>query len=101
MAPSPARLRSDFTSSSLVQTYSFTDMSPTQECPETEGSSVSEKRELRGEREAKEEEIPADANTEKISMETLLQVFRGGNEGQGANQPASTLRRQNIYSEVG
>ncbi|XP_053770233.1 sperm flagellar protein 2 isoform X1 [Desmodus rotundus] len=81
------------------ETYSFTDMSPTQECPETEGSSVSEKRELRGEREAKEEEIPADANTEKISMETLLQVFRGGNEGQGANQPASTLRRQNIYSE--
>lgn len=70
-----------------------------QEYPETEGTS--EKGELRGEREAKEEEMPANANTGKISMETLLQVFRGGQEGQGANQPASTLRRQNVHAEVG
>ncbi|KAM5330010.1 sperm flagellar protein 2 [Glossophaga mutica] len=81
------------------ENYSFTDMSPVQEFPETEGNIISEKRELRGEREVKEEEIPANANTEKISMETLLQVFRGESEGQGANQPVSALRRQNIYAE--
>ncbi|KAF6127394.1 sperm flagellar 2 [Phyllostomus discolor] len=79
------------------ENYSFTDMYPMQEYPETEG--IGEKRELRWEREVKEEEMPANANTEKISMETLLQVFQGGSEGQGANQPSSALRRQNIYAE--
>lgn len=75
-------------------------MSPIEEYPELEENFVSEERELRKEKVEKEEEISANANTEKISMETLLKVFRGGNEAQDTNRFASHLKRENIYSEV-
>ncbi|XP_032967176.1 sperm flagellar protein 2 isoform X3 [Rhinolophus ferrumequinum] len=81
------------------ETYSFTNMSPIEEYPELEENFVSEERELREEKVEKEEEIPANVNTEKISMETLLKVFRGGNEAQDTNRFASHLKIENIYSE--
>lgn len=85
----------------IVQTYSFTNISPIEDYPEPEENFISEERELREEGEEKEEEIPENANTEKISMETLLKVFRGGNEAQDAHRFASHLKTGNIYSEVG
>ncbi|XP_074185319.1 sperm flagellar protein 2 [Rhinolophus sinicus] len=81
------------------ETNSFTNTSPIEEYPELEEHFVSEERELREERVEKEEEIPENANTEKISMETLLKVFRGGNEAQDANRFAGHLKTENIYSE--
>ncbi|KAM5260693.1 sperm flagellar protein 2 isoform 2-T2 [Hipposideros larvatus] len=81
------------------ETYSFINMSPTEEYPELEEQFVSEKRELREEKVEKEEEIPKNANTEKIAMETLLKVFRGGNEAQDTNRFASHLKIENTYSE--
>ncbi|XP_054439986.1 sperm flagellar protein 2 [Pteronotus mesoamericanus] len=81
------------------EVFSLIDMAPIQEYPETEENIVSEKREVREEREAKEEEIPENANTEKISMETLLNVFRGGNGGWSTNQLARNLRREDSHAE--
>ncbi|XP_058573249.1 sperm flagellar protein 2 [Neofelis nebulosa] len=81
------------------KTSSFTDMSPIEEYPEHEGNFMSEERELREEKEEKEEDIPANANTEKISLERLLKVFRGGKEVQDANRFASHLQIENADSE--
>lgn len=61
---------------------------------------MSEERELREDGEGKEE-IPENANTEKISMERLLKVFQGGKEVQDANRFASHLQMENAYTEVG
>lgn len=85
----------------IAQTSSFIDMSPTEEYPEPEDNFISEERELQEEGEEKEEDIPENANTEMISMETLLKVFRGGNEPQDTNRFASYPKTESIYSEVG
>ncbi|XP_073747123.1 sperm flagellar protein 2 isoform X1 [Callorhinus ursinus] len=77
---------------------SLTDMSPVEEYPELEGNFVGEERELREDGEGKEE-IPENANPEKISMEKLLKVFQGGKEVQDANRFASHVPIENAYSE--
>lgn len=77
-------------------------MSPNEEFPEAEENSTREElKEEKDERDQKEEEIPENANTGKISMETLLKVFGGGNEVLDANRFASYLKTENIYAEVG
>ena len=76
-------------------------MSPIEEYPELEDNFISEERELQEEEEEKEEEISKNANTEMISMETLLKVFRGANEARNANRFASHQKTENMYSEVG
>ena len=76
-------------------------MSPIEEYPELEDNFMSEERELQEDGEEKEEELPENVNTEMISMQTLLQVFRGGNEVLDANRFASHQRIENIYLEVG
>lgn len=76
-------------------------MSPNEEFPEAEENVTREERELKEEKDEKEEEIPENANTEKISLETLLKVFGGGNEVLDANRFASYLKIENIYAEVG
>ncbi|XP_031216103.1 sperm flagellar protein 2 isoform X2 [Mastomys coucha] len=81
---------------------SISTVSPIEEFPETEEINVKEEREPKeekDERDQKEEEIPENANTEKISMETLLKVFGGGNEVLDANRFASYLKTENIYAE--
>jgi hypothetical protein len=86
----------------LILQTSISTVSPIEEFPETEESSAKEDRELKEEKDdQKEEEIPENANTEKISMETLLKVFGGGNEVLDANRFASYLKSENIYAEVG
>uniref|UniRef100_A0A452U9V2 Sperm flagellar 2 n=1 Tax=Ursus maritimus TaxID=29073 RepID=A0A452U9V2_URSMA len=80
------------------KTSTLTDASPVEEYPELEGNFVSEERELREDGEGKEE-IPENANTEKISMERLLKVFQGGKEVQDANRFASHLQMENAYTE--
>ncbi|XP_052515061.1 sperm flagellar protein 2 [Budorcas taxicolor] len=82
-----------------AKTSSFTDMSPIEGYPELEDNFMSEERELQEDGEEKEEEIPENANTEMISMQTLLQVFRGGNEVLDANRFASHRKIENIYLE--
>uniref|UniRef100_A0A8C0ACN6 Sperm flagellar 2 n=1 Tax=Bos mutus grunniens TaxID=30521 RepID=A0A8C0ACN6_BOSMU len=72
---------------------------PIEEYPELEDNFMSEERELQEDGEEKEEEIPENANTEMISMQTLLQVFRGGNEVLDANRFASHQKLENIYLE--
>ncbi|XP_070332676.1 sperm flagellar protein 2 isoform X4 [Odocoileus virginianus] len=81
------------------KTSSFTDMSPIEEYPELEDNFMSEERELQEDGEEKEEELPENANTEMISMQTLLRVFRGGNEVLDANRFASHQKIENIYLE--
>ncbi|MBZ3886165.1 Sperm flagellar protein 2 [Sciurus carolinensis] len=84
------------------KTSSSTDMSHTEEFPEPEENVAREEREPkeeRDEREQKQEEIPDNVNTEKISLETLLKVFRGGNEVQDTNRFSSHLKTENIYAE--
>ncbi|XP_012662505.1 sperm flagellar protein 2 [Otolemur garnettii] len=84
------------------KTSSSTDMSPIEEFPELDENVAREERELKEEREdreQKEEEIPENANSEKISLDTLLKVFRGGSEAQDADRFASHLRTENIYAE--
>ncbi|XP_059863060.1 sperm flagellar protein 2 [Delphinus delphis] len=81
------------------KTSSFTDMRPIEEYPELEDNFISEERELQEEGEEKAEEISENANTEMISMETLLRVFRGANEAQDANRFASHQETENMYSE--
>nr|XP_007959545.2 sperm flagellar protein 2 isoform X7 [Chlorocebus sabaeus] len=81
---------------------SSTDASPAEEFPEPEENAAKEERKLkdnREEREQKDEEIPENANSEKISMETLLKVFKGGSEAQDSNRFASHLKIENIYAE--
>ncbi|XP_033035240.1 sperm flagellar protein 2 isoform X4 [Trachypithecus francoisi] len=81
---------------------SSTDASPAEEFPEPEENAAREERKLkdnRGEMEQKDEEIPENANNEKISMETLLKVFKGGSEAQDSNRFASHLKIENIYAE--
>nr|AAD56310.1 KPL2 [Rattus norvegicus] len=79
---------------------SISSVSPNEEFPEAEENSTREElKEEKDERDQKEEEIPENANTEKISMETLLKVFGGGNEVLDANRFASYLKTENIYSE--
>ncbi|ERE85825.1 sperm flagellar protein 2 [Cricetulus griseus] len=81
---------------------SISTVSPNDDFPETEENVTREERELKeekDERDQKEEEIPENANTEKISMETLLKVFGGGNEVLDANRFASYLKIENIYAE--
>ncbi|XP_069348714.1 sperm flagellar protein 2 [Eulemur rufifrons] len=84
------------------KTSSSTDVSPVEEFPELEENVAREEKELkeeREEREQKEEEIPENANSEKISLETLLKVFRGGSEAQDANRFGSHLKLANTYAE--
>lgn len=84
----------------MAEKTSISTVSPIEEFPETEESSAKEDRELKEEKDdQKEEEIPENANTEKISMETLLKVFGGGNEVLDANRFASYLKSENIYAE--
>ncbi|XP_049718155.1 sperm flagellar protein 2 isoform X12 [Elephas maximus indicus] len=77
------------------KTFSFTDVGPVAASPEPE-ENIREERELK---EEKEDEIPENANTEKISMETLLKVFQGGIEAQDCDRFASHLKTENIYYE--
>nr|XP_012591871.1 sperm flagellar protein 2 isoform X4 [Microcebus murinus] len=84
------------------KTSSYTDMSPVEEFTEFDEHVAREERELkeeREEREQKKEEIPENANSEKISLETLLKVFRGGSEAQDVNRFGSLLKLENIYAE--
>ena len=78
-------------------------MSPNEEFPEAEDVTREERelKEEKDERDQKEEEIPENANPEKISMETLLKVFGGGREVLDANRFASYLKIENIYEQVG
>lgn len=88
----------------LFQTPFSPGLSPISESPDLEEKSGKEEREVkeeRGEREQKKKEVPGKTNTEKISMETLLTVFRGGSETQDTNRFASHLKIENIYAEVG
>ncbi|XP_009447568.4 sperm flagellar protein 2 isoform X16 [Pan troglodytes] len=81
---------------------SSTDAGPAEEFPEPEGNAAREERKLkddREKREQKDEEIPENANNEKMSMETLLKVFKGGSEAQDSNRFASHLKIENIYAE--
>uniref|UniRef100_A0A8C3VPU7 Sperm flagellar 2 n=1 Tax=Catagonus wagneri TaxID=51154 RepID=A0A8C3VPU7_9CETA len=78
---------------------SLIDMSPAEEYPEPKGNFISEERELQEQREEKEEEISENVNTEMISMETLLRVFRGGNEPQDTNRFAGYSKTENMHSE--
>ncbi|XP_036062821.1 sperm flagellar protein 2 [Onychomys torridus] len=78
---------------------SLSTVSPNEEFPEAEENVTREERELKEEKDEKEEEIPENANTEKISLETLLKVFGGGNEVLDANRFASYLKIENIYAE--
>ncbi|XP_054343011.1 sperm flagellar protein 2 isoform X2 [Pongo pygmaeus] len=81
---------------------SSTDASPAEEFPEPEENAAREERKLkddREKREQKDEEIPENANNEKMSMETLLKVFKGGSEAQDSNRFASHLKIENIYAE--
>nr|XP_008260336.1 sperm flagellar protein 2 isoform X7 [Oryctolagus cuniculus] len=81
---------------------SSTDLSPVEGYVETEENAEREKREFteeKEERDQKEVDILENANTEKISMETLLRVFRGGSEVKDANRFTSHLKRENIYAE--
>ncbi|XP_006156392.1 sperm flagellar protein 2 isoform X2 [Tupaia chinensis] len=92
----------DKTLTPIAEKTSFsTDTSQIEESSEPEESVAREEKELKEEREEREqkEEIPENANTEKISMETLLKVFRGGNEAQDANRFVSHLKIENIYAE--
>ncbi|EPY73379.1 hypothetical protein CB1_011123002 [Camelus ferus] len=82
------------------KTSSLTDMSPVEEYLETKENFISEERELQEKGEEKEEEIPENANTEMISMETLLKVFGGGNETQDSNRFACPQKTENVYLEV-
>lgn len=85
----------------FVQTYFFTDESPLQNYSEPEETFLSTYRKFIEEREKKEPEIPENINMEKISLETLLQVFRAQNKAQNANRFAHHLRAENAYLEVG
>ncbi|XP_069897125.1 sperm flagellar protein 2 isoform X2 [Dipodomys merriami] len=79
-----------------------TDISPIEEFPELEENVTGEEREIReerDEREQKEEEVLENTNTEKISIETLLKVFQGGNEAQDVNRFVIHLKSENIYAE--
>ncbi|XP_032134857.1 sperm flagellar protein 2 isoform X1 [Sapajus apella] len=81
---------------------SSTDTSPIEESAEPEENAAREERKLkdnREEREQKDEEIPENANHEKISLETLLKVFKGGSEAQDSSRFASHLKTENIYAE--
>lgn len=84
-----------------MQTYFFTDESPLQDYSEPEENFLNALREFREEREEKEQEIPENPNTEKISLETLLNVFGAQNKAQDANRFACHLRAENAYLEVG
>ncbi|XP_042638516.1 sperm flagellar protein 2 [Orycteropus afer afer] len=79
----------------VEKTSSFTNISTLEGSPEYEENG----REEREFKEEKEEEIPENANTEKISMETLLKVFQGGTEAQDCDRFASQLKTENIYYE--
>ncbi|XP_012577207.1 PREDICTED: sperm flagellar protein 2 [Condylura cristata] len=87
------------TSISVIEKPSFTEMYVIEEYPELEENAISEKRETKEESEEKEEETPENANTEKISIETLLKVFRGGNEVQDSGRFARHLMTENTYLE--
>lgn len=79
-------------------------MSPIEGYVETEENAEREEKDFTEEKEEKdrkEPDIPENANTEKISMETLLRVFRGGSEVKDANRFTSHLKTENIYAEVG
>ncbi|XP_005325696.2 sperm flagellar protein 2 isoform X1 [Ictidomys tridecemlineatus] len=79
-----------------------TDVSHTEEFPEPEDNVPQDESELKEEREEgepKPEETPENINTEKISLETLLKVFRGGNEVQDTHRFATHLKTENIYAE--
>ncbi|XP_023567802.1 sperm flagellar protein 2 isoform X2 [Octodon degus] len=81
---------------------SFSSMGPTDDIlklDENDGRERRERKEGRDEREPKEKEASAKANTEKISMEKLLTVFRGGSEAQDTNRFARHLKIKNIYTE--
>ncbi|KAG8512669.1 Sperm flagellar protein 2, partial [Galemys pyrenaicus] len=84
---------------SILEKPSFTDMHTIEEYPELEENSISRKRETKEESEEKEEETPENANTEKISIETLLKVFRGGNEAQDSSRFARHLMTESTYLE--
>ncbi|ELK31723.1 Sperm flagellar protein 2 [Myotis davidii] len=81
------------------KTYFFIDESPLQNYSEPEEAFLSAYRKFIEEKEEKEPEIPENINTEKISLETLLQVFRAQNKAQNANRFAHHLRAENAYLE--
>ncbi|XP_006902188.1 PREDICTED: sperm flagellar protein 2 [Elephantulus edwardii] len=80
----------------IVEKCSSTDISPMEGLPESEENGREEKE---FKEEEKEEEIPEKANTEKISVETLLLVFRGGTEACDCDRFSSHLNTENIYYE--
>lgn len=83
------------------KTSSSPGMSPIEEFPKLEENAGREERELKEERDESKQkkEVHEKANTEKISMETLLTVFRGGNESQDTNRFVSHRKIGNIYAE--
>uniref|UniRef100_A0A2K5C232 Sperm flagellar 2 n=1 Tax=Aotus nancymaae TaxID=37293 RepID=A0A2K5C232_AOTNA len=81
---------------------SSTNTSPVEESAEPEENAAREEKKLkddREEREQKDEEILENANNEKISLEMLLKVFKGGSEAQDSSRFASYLKIENIYAE--
>ncbi|XP_058535993.1 sperm flagellar protein 2 isoform X1 [Ochotona princeps] len=86
----------------IAEKTSSADMSPIEGYVETEENAEREEKDFTEEKEEKdrkEPDIPENANTEKISMETLLRVFRGGSEVKDANRFTSHLKTENIYAE--
>ncbi|XP_037384889.2 sperm flagellar protein 2-like, partial [Talpa occidentalis] len=84
------------TSVSIIEKPSFPYLNTIEEYPEQEEDSVSEKRETKEESKEKEES-PENANTEKISMETLLKVFQGRNEAQDSSRFSRHLMTESTY----
>lgn len=82
-----------------MQIDSFSHVNATEKYSEIYEKNI--ERESKEELEEKEEIVPENSNTEKISIETLLKVFRGGNEAQDSSRFVNHLRKRNIYLEVG
>lgn len=85
----------------FVQTYFITEESPLQNYSEPEENFLSAYRKFIEEREDRKSETPQKINTEKISLETLLQVFPAQNKAQNTNRFVHHLRVENAYLEVG
>lgn len=83
----------------MEQTYFFTGEGPLQDYAEPEENFLNVLKQFREEKEEKDQEIPENPNTEKISLETLLNVFRAQNKAQDANRFACHLKAENAYLE--
>ncbi|XP_004605607.1 sperm flagellar protein 2 [Sorex araneus] len=78
---------------------SSTHVNATEQYSELNEKNINDERQLKEAREGKESEISEHANMEKISIDTLLKVFRGGSEAQDSNRFGNHPRKRNIYLE--